>query len=81
MGRPLDLTGIPEPIARAIEQLVKAIRHEMVVSPIRAKTPIELPVWELGVIEPWTRSDLYEEHLDRKFPPRDEDSPRIEEPS
>ena len=67
----LDLRGLPEPIAEAIVQLVEAIRQQIPTPNEVPKPPVEFPVWEGGVIGPWKRSDLYEEHLDRKFPPRD----------
>lgn len=77
----LDLRGIPEPIALALTQLVEAIRQETAASDPPAKSPVEFPVWEGGVIEPWNRSDLYEEHLDRKFPPREANTGPDRDPS
>jgi hypothetical protein len=70
----LDLRGLPEPIAEAIVQLVEAIRQQLPAPDKANQTPVKFPVWEGKVIGPWKRSDLYEEHLDRKFPPRDQKS-------
>lgn len=67
----LDLRGIPEPIAQALEQLVAAIRQQTAATAPNERPLVEFPVWEGRVIEPLSRADLYEEHLDRKFPPRD----------
>lgn len=67
----LDLRGLPEPIADALTLLVEAIRAQIPSPPPKSTERIDLPVWEGRVIEPWKRSDLYEEPLDRKFPPSD----------
>ena len=67
----LDLRGLPAPIANALTVLVEAIRAHMPPPP-ESKERVDLPVWEGQVIKPWSRADLYEEHLDRKFPPRED---------
>lgn len=75
----LDLRGLPEPIAEALVQLVEAIRKQSATSAPIGQPPASLPVWEGMCVKPWNRADLYEEYLDKKFPPREAGPGPVEE--
>lgn len=66
--RTIDLEGIPEPIAQAIAQLVAVVRAEM---RTREQSPgrVDFLTRPGSVIGGITREEIYEEHLDHKFPP------------
>jgi hypothetical protein len=53
----IDVKGLPEPVARAIEVMVQALRQQLAQD--RGKEPAELPVWRGTVIGSLTREEIY----------------------
>ena len=56
--RALDLEGVPEDQARAIEEQVRYWRAQ---AAKKAKPPVELPRWKGGVIGRLTREEIYDD--------------------
>lgn len=61
VDRQLNLDGVPEEVARAIEVVVQATRKPQPSSPSEGPRPIELPVWKLGLVGKLRREDYYNE--------------------
>jgi len=57
----LNLEGIPEPIARALEVVAELARQMARRPKEQTRTAPELPVWTLGVIGPLDRDAVYDE--------------------
>ena len=54
----IDVSDLPEPLARAIEAMVESVRHQL--HP-HIKHARELPLWEGEVIGSLTREEIYED--------------------
>ena len=67
----IDAEGIPESVAQAVAQLVEAIRAELQAGG-QSASRVDLPTRPGSVIGGITREEIYEEHLDHKFPPMPE---------
>jgi hypothetical protein len=61
----IDVRDLPEPMAEAIRMMVEALRDQLA-SPRKNgdrpnPSPVELPVWHLGIIGNLTRKEIYDE--------------------
>lgn len=63
--RPVDLGGLPEPIARGLEVVAPMARNRTGRPEPTAGTAPELPVWSLGVKGDLSREEIYEDYRDR----------------
>jgi hypothetical protein len=55
----LDLDGIPEPIARALEVVAEMARTLSVQQPSPVDKAPDLPKWQLGIKGSLTREEIY----------------------
>ena len=62
----VDISGLPEPIVQAIQQLVRTLRA--VYSTESHSKSVELPKWDSTVIGTLSRRDLYDEILSDSDP-------------
>jgi hypothetical protein len=60
--RPLNLDGLPEPIARGLEIVAEMARQMAKPQKKIGGTPAVLPAWPLGVIGSLTREEIYGEY-------------------
>lgn len=60
--RPVDLGGLPEPIARGLEVVAQMARNMARRPEPTAGTAPEFPVWSLGVIGDLSREEIYEDY-------------------
>ena len=60
MMKAINLDGLPEPVAEAIEHLVEVLREQF---RLARKTPgrADLPIWEGKVTGKLTREEIYED--------------------
>jgi hypothetical protein len=56
----INVEGLPEPVARAIQAMVQGLREQLAKDDI--KKPTELPVWPGMVIGPLTRDEIYDDN-------------------
>jgi hypothetical protein len=57
----IDVSDLPEPVARAIETMVQALRQQLA-EPAAIKPPTrELPRWEGQVTGTLTREEIYDD--------------------
>jgi hypothetical protein len=54
----VSVEGLPEPIAQAVEVMVRMLR-ETLMRPRPAQPPVELPIWEGTVLTPLNRREIY----------------------
>jgi hypothetical protein len=59
--RQVNLEGVPEPIARAIEIMAQTARKLAANDRRKERPRVELPVWNLGVKGPLRREDYYDD--------------------
>jgi hypothetical protein len=55
----INVEGLPEPVARAVEAMVQALREQLAKE--QKKAPGELPVWAGTVIGSLTRDEIYDD--------------------
>jgi hypothetical protein len=55
----INAEGLPEPVARAVEAMVQALREQLAKN--QMKEPGELPVWRGTVIGSLTREEIYDD--------------------
>jgi hypothetical protein len=55
----INVEGLPEPVARAIQAMVQALREQLAQD--QEKEPAELPVWSGTVIGTLTREEIYDD--------------------
>jgi hypothetical protein len=55
----INVEGLPEPVARALEAMVQALREQLAKD--QKKEPGELPVWPGTVIGSLTREEIYDD--------------------
>jgi hypothetical protein len=55
----INVEGIPEPVARAVQAMVQALREQLAKE--QKKEPGELPVWPGTVIGALTREEIYDD--------------------
>lgn len=55
----IDVSDLPEPIARAIEAVVQTLRQQLP-QPVQQEKTFELPRWEGQVLGKLTREEIYE---------------------
>jgi hypothetical protein len=53
----INVEGLPEPVARAVQAMVQALREQLAHD--QKKAPGELPVWPGTVIGSLTREEIY----------------------
>ncbi len=58
----IDVRDLPEPIAQAIQAMVKILRQQLVQSAPRGKVR-DLPRWEGEVLGTLTRDEIYDDTL------------------
>lgn len=56
----IDVRGLPEPVARAIQAMVEALRSQLV-QPVPRTAARELPRWEGQVQGNLTREEIYDD--------------------
>jgi hypothetical protein len=60
--RVIDVSGLPEPVARGLEAVAE-IARKLARQPEKKTGPVpELPVWALGAIGGLSREDIYSEY-------------------
>jgi hypothetical protein len=57
----ISVKGLPEPIVRAVEAMVQALREQLTNTKGQRKEPVELPLWRGTVIGSLTREDIYDD--------------------
>ena len=55
----IDVSGLPEPVVRAIEAVVQALRQQQPQLP-KKKEPRDLPRWDGQVLGKLTREEIYD---------------------
>jgi hypothetical protein len=55
----INVEGLPEPVARAIQTMVQALREQLAQE--QRKEPAELSVWPGTVIGALTREEIYDD--------------------
>jgi hypothetical protein len=55
----INVEGLPEPVARAVEAMVQALRKQLAKD--QKEEPGELPVWRGAVIGSLTREEIYDD--------------------
>jgi hypothetical protein len=55
----INVEGLPEPVARALEAVVQALREQLTKD--QKKEPSELPLWPGTVIGSLTREEIYDD--------------------
>jgi 4'-phosphopantetheinyl transferase EntD len=55
----INVEGLPEPVARAVQAMVQALREQLAHD--QQKAPRELPVWPGTVIGSLTREEIYDD--------------------
>jgi len=55
----INVEGLPEPVARAVQAMVQALREQLAKE--QKKEPGELPVWPGTVISALTREEIYDD--------------------
>jgi hypothetical protein len=55
----INVEGLPEPVARAIEAMIQALREQLAKD--QKKEPADLPVWPGTVIGSLTREEIYDD--------------------
>jgi hypothetical protein len=56
----VDVSDLPEPLARAVEAMVQAMREQLN-STEQTKQPVKLPVWKGTVKSALRREDIYDD--------------------
>jgi hypothetical protein len=59
----IDVHDLPEPVARAIEETVRSLRHQLKKNGNGEE--VRLPTWPLGVVGKLTREQIYDDYLKR----------------
>lgn len=57
----IDVTGLPEPVVKAIEAMVESLRRQDSDRKDPTMRPRELPIKPGAVIEPLTRETIYDD--------------------
>ena len=55
----INVEGLPEPVARAVQAMVQALREQLAKE--QKKEPGELPFWPGTVIGSLTREEIYDD--------------------
>jgi hypothetical protein len=55
----INVEALPEPVARALEAMVQALREQLAKD--QKKAPRKLPVWSGTVIGSLTREEIYDD--------------------
>lgn len=58
--RTLNIDGVPEPVAQALEAVTDLARRLAGTTPPTPSRTVDLPVWTLGVIRPLTREEIHD---------------------
>ena len=56
----VDVSDLPEPLARAVEAMVQAMREQLN-GKEQTKQPVKLPVWKGTVKSSLRREDIYDD--------------------
>jgi hypothetical protein len=56
----IDVSGLPEPVARAIEAMVQALREQLAQTTPK-KVVKDLPLWDGQVIGNLSREEIYDD--------------------
>ncbi len=63
----IDVSDLPEPFAQAVKAVAETFRRQLAVKEAKGeepkKTPVELPLWPLGVIGNLTREEIYDDRV------------------
>ncbi len=64
----IDVSDLPEPFAQAVKAVAETFRRQLAVKGDELgeepkKTPVELPLWPLGVIGNLTREEIYDDRV------------------
>ena len=57
----INVEGLPEPVAQALQHVVKALRQELQSQQPQKRQKVDLPVWEGTVKGKLTREEIYED--------------------
>ncbi len=58
----IDISDLPEPFAEAVKAVAETFRRQLAVKgDMSKKTPVELPLWPLGVCGNLTREEIYDD--------------------
>ncbi len=58
----IDVSDLPEPIARALESMIQTLRQQLA-HPAPRNASHDLPKWEGKVLGKLTREEIYDERL------------------
>jgi hypothetical protein len=59
----IDVSGLPEPVARALEAVVQTLRQQLVQPVPPKKEAKDLPRWEGQVLGNLTREEIYDDDV------------------
>ncbi len=57
----VDITDLPEPLARAVETMVNGLREQVAKKNGSITQPVELPKWKGKIIGTLSRDEIYED--------------------
>lgn len=57
----IDVKDLPEPLARAVEAMVNALRQQLAKKNGEKKPPVKLPVWKGKALGDLSRDEIYED--------------------